>query len=176
MCPFDDVIMQLLLASPLPITKQSVKYHGWGTPLRREMYRCDFCDGFVLTFVTVSVRPRKMREYVAIISRYICVMPQTELILYCDKFHVRFIRLWCGVQSSWICIRCDGFVVRLKLMWRYHPDHVTVSSWHFQKYIVVRWRGFDGVYWWNRYIIWRFDKWCWSKNRWRRQLSWSWRC
>ena len=31
--------------------------HGWGTPFRREVYRCDFCDGFVLTFRTVSVRP-----------------------------------------------------------------------------------------------------------------------
>ena len=100
---------------------------------------------------------------------------------FCDgigevKKNVRSIRLWCGVQSSWICIRCDGFVVRLKLMWRYHPDHVTVSYWHFQEDIVIRWRGFDGVYWYIWYIIWRFDKWCWSKNRWRRQLSWSWRC
>ena len=33
--------------------------HGWGTPFRREVYRCDFCDGFVLTFVTVSMRPRQ---------------------------------------------------------------------------------------------------------------------
>ena len=33
--------------------------HGWGTPFRREVYRCDFCNRFVLTFVTVSMRPRQ---------------------------------------------------------------------------------------------------------------------
>ena len=55
----------------------------------------------------------------------------------CDKFHVTFIRLWCDVQSSWICIRCDGFVLKTKLKWRYHRDHVTVSSWHFQDVVTV---------------------------------------
>ena len=36
-----------------------ISAHGWGTPFRREVYRCDFCNGFVLTFVTVSMRPRQ---------------------------------------------------------------------------------------------------------------------
>ena len=97
---------------------------------------------------------------------------QKQNLLYiCDKFHARFIRLWCGVQSSTICIRCDGFVVTLKLMWRYHHDHVTVSSWHFQDGVTVscplkrvrRCLSMKSIY--------HFDEWCWSKNKWSLQLT-----
>ena len=42
------------------LTENEEHGHGWGTPFRREVYRCDFCDGFVMTFVTVSVRPRQI--------------------------------------------------------------------------------------------------------------------
>ena len=31
--------------------------HGQGTPFRREMYRCDYCDGFAVISATVSLRP-----------------------------------------------------------------------------------------------------------------------
>ena len=44
--------------------EELIHVSGWSrvgnsVPVLCEVYRCDYCDGFILAFVTVSMRPRQ---------------------------------------------------------------------------------------------------------------------
>ena len=49
----------IVVARVCPSVRPSVRrqVHGQGTPFRREMYRCDYCDGFAVISATISLRP-----------------------------------------------------------------------------------------------------------------------
>ena len=128
-----------------PITRVGNSVPAWSVSLWLLWRVCfDFCDGIGEAKKNAQIRGDNFKVY-------LCDAANKTYFI----FAICFMWYLSGYDAVFRAVNsvCDGFVVRLKLMWRYHPDHVTVSSWHFQEDIVVHWRGFDGVYWWNLYHL-----------------------